>query len=273
MQKYWILLASFFLAFFIIIIAPDTSIENFSGMAHKSLDYCLASCGEMSRFYFKQGSSPDNILSYTINEGDYFLVTLYNFTDNIVALYRFDGLKLDSPGALPNSAPYQDTGNYVKLSLIYAKIASNNVIYQDAIVYNFNCKGKQILVPIINPGYVGKEISLGKDSANRGYYFANVQIKPFEHIGHSSFYYSTVGKQLSDYALAAILIKGPNPVGFSRNYIGKSSLLVDIDGDGSLGGDVSDSYGGTGICSTNVYRGNLPGLRTTSYRGAGSPYP
>ncbi len=257
------------LALGIVTFVPGTiDNQDFSGMVTKDKSSCVASCNELTRFYFNQGDSANNINSYTIQEGDYFLVTLNSLTDKIVSVYRNDGLILSNPENLRYAQPYQNTGNYLKLSLLYAKIHSLTTNNKDETLQPFNCDGKQILVPIINPGYVGKEISFAEDHANRAFYLANVQIKPFEDAGMKKFIYNTAGKQLPDFNIAAVSIKGVYPYGFDWSKVnqGKVTLLVDLDGDGHFGGDTSIDQIGLGLCSSKTFGGNLPGQVYTSYR-------
>ena len=134
MQKYWTfgILGGIFLIAVITILATAPDINNtFSGMVAKKaekLGYCVSNCNDYANFHFKQpGGDSTNIRSYTINEGDSFLVTLNNFTDNMVAIYRYDGIEFGNPKGLVNEGRSEGTGNYVKLSLLYAKLHSIQV--------------------------------------------------------------------------------------------------------------------------------------------------
>ncbi|MBS3175199.1 hypothetical protein J4440_04925 [Candidatus Woesearchaeota archaeon] len=272
MQKVWgagILASLLVLTVITILISSESELNNnFSGMASKqgSLDYCTAKCNDYAKFYFKQSNSNYNILSYTINEGDYFVVSLDNLTDNIVAVYKYNGLILNDPKSLNNKNSYELTDNYLKLNMVYAKVQSRTTRKQDAIVYPFNCNGKEVLVPILPVQVLNKEIALGRESAVRGYYLANVQIKPFQDANGWLPFYNSAGFSLKDYVMASILVRGDNPLTFDKPLSVKSSLLVDLDGDENPGGEVIDMYEQSKLCSNNIYRGNTLGQKYTSYR-------
>ena len=269
MTKYKIvavLAALVLLAFVVVSLAPQGNVfynKKFDGLSGKAITentHCAVICEskfkpDYSRLILYQPSNPAIVASYTIREDDYFSIAAISTTNEIRAVYRYDGLLFNDPKSIMSTSPFENTDNYLKLSLVYAGIREIGSTQKNNVLYKFNCNGKQVLVPI--PGrtkapfnYNGR-FGVALDSYNNKFRFAEVKIYPFEDssIGNDPSYF---GFHLKPYARAQILTIGADPATGIADNVKDSRLLVDLDGNGELGGDGNGwTYSTVGICDNN----------------------
>jgi len=265
MSKYWSLgiFLGVVLVVLVVVSLNSNQLSNYNEfkiLSGKSItghsQYCAVTCDNDAKFILSQPTNPSMVTSYNIGEGDYFSIKAKSTAHNIYAIYRYDGLYLPKPKEILEVSPFTDTSNYVKLSLVFARV--NDVITgrESEIVYKFNCDGKQIVIPIQGRSVhtfrhhlrYGQEI---QDFTN-SFKFTEVEIHPFEDagLGDDPSYF---GFHLRPYARALVLTVGADPAQGTAEHVTASKLLVDIDSDGEPGGDASDNiYNNIGICDQTV---------------------
>src|SRR3989344_57012 len=239
MSKYWsagVLIGVVLLAFVIISLRPidlaaDEQLKELSGrtISGNNAEFCATICDNDARYFFAQPNNPSISRSYSIREGDYFSVRATSTTHFIKAIYRHDGLVFNNPKAIATTSPLENTDNYVKLSLVYAKTTDRESERRNEDVYKFNCDGKQILVPIpgrtLSPlGYHRGKFGGVLDSYTNSHKFAEVKIYPFEDsgIGNDPSFF---GFQLRPYARAEIMTIGADPAEGTADNLITSNLL------------------------------------------------
>ena len=266
MSKYWsvgVVVGVVFIALVIVSLNPNqnffpnSQFKDLSGKAisGESPQYCAVTCDNTKKFIYSQASNPTQIYAYTIKEGDYFPVRAVSTSYIIDAVYRYDGLLFYNPKQISETSPFDTTDNYAKFSLIYAKITDVSTSNKNKVVYNFDCMGKQINVPLFGrTKYSGSNGDYGAllESFTNTYRFSEINLYPFEHagLGNDPSYF---GFHLRPFNRVAIITVGADPATGSALLVKESKLLVDLDGDGSLGGD-SDIVSSTiGVCDQNVH--------------------